>query len=301
MVQIKPFIKWAGGKSQLLPEIRPYYPSRIKKYAEPFIGGGAVLLDVLETFDVEQAVINDVNPELTNLYSTIKNDVENLIDTLKAYRDEYSAISDNNQKKDYYLDKRTRFNELIATKTLSTETAALFIFINKTCFNGLYRVNAKGLFNVPFNGAKNPALFDEENLRQISRKLRNVTITNGDYKTTENFIDEDTFVYLDPPYRPLTVSASFTSYSEKGFDDNDQIELSHYARKLAGKGAKVLLSNSDPKNTNENDNFFDDLYSDFYIHRISATRMINSKASGRGKINELLITNIKPTNYGKEF
>lgn len=301
MVQIKPFIKWAGGKSQLLPEIRPYYPSRIKKYAEPFIGGGAVLLDVLETFDVEQAVINDVNPELTNLYSTIKNDVENLIDTLKAYRDEYSAMSDNNQKKDYYLAKRTRFNELIATKTLTTETAALFIFINKTCFNGLYRVNAKGLFNVPFNGAKNPTLFDEENLRQISQKLCNVTITNGDYKMTENFIDGDTFVYLDPPYRPLTVSASFTSYSENGFNDNDQIELSHYARKLAGKGAKVLLSNSDPKNTNENDNFFDDLYSDFYIHRISATRMINSKASGRGKINELLITNIKPTNYGKEF
>lgn len=296
MVQLKPFIKWAGGKSQLLTQIKPFYPkdfgTKIYKYAEPFIGGGAILLDIIANYDLKEVLINDVNSELVNLYNTIKTDVEGLIAMLSVFRDEYSVLPHNEAKKEYYYSKRQRFNDLKIDNVLTTETSALFVFINKTCFNGLYRVNAKGLFNVPFNNAKNPSILDAENLRSISQRLQNVVITNGDYKSTEAFIDANTFVYFDPPYRPLTESASFTSYSENGFGDKEQVELAEYVKLLSSKGAKFVLSNSDPKNTNPDDNFFDDLYKDFSIHRISASRFINSKASGRGKINELLITNI---------
>ena len=168
----------------------------------------------------------------------------------------------------------------------------MFIFLNKTCFNGLYRVNSKGLFNVPFNNAKNPLLCDEENLRNCSMLLQNVEMKVGDYKECKSFIDDKTFVYIDPPYRPLTQTAAFTSYSENGFSDKEQIELGNFITEISNKGAMVLASNSDPKNANENDNFFDDLYSQFKIKRVSASRMINSKAKKRGAINELLISNI---------
>ena len=168
----------------------------------------------------------------------------------------------------------------------------MFIFLNKTCFNGLYRVNSKGLFNVPFNNAKNPLLCDKENLKTCSKLLQNVEMKVGDYKECKSFIDDKTFVYIDPPYRPLSQTSAFTSYSENGFSDKEQIELGTFITDISNKGAMVLASNSDPKNFDENDNFFDDLYSHFEIERVSASRMINSNAKKRGAINELLISNI---------
>ena len=192
-----------------------------------------------------------------------------------------------------FFEKRERFNSLKINGNVNEnlEKAALFIFINKTCFNGLYRVNSKGLFNVPFNNAKNPLLCDEENLRACSEVLQNVEMKVGDYSQCESFIDDNTFVYIDPPYRPLTQTAAFTSYSENDFSDIQQVELEMFVERISRKGARVVVSNSDPKNVNIEDNFFDDLYSKFKIERIFASRAINSKGNGRGKISELLVAN----------
>ncbi len=305
--QAKPFVKWAGGKTQLLEEIRKHYPSHIEKYCEPFGGGGAVLFDVLQKAHPEQVLINDINRELVNTYIQVKNNCDALIEQLSELQTQYKnqTLEEN---KNLFYEKRNRFNEFkldgtvvepavtepsrsIETTSENLEKAALFIFLNKTCFNGLYRVNSKGAFNVPFNSAKNPLLCDEENLRACSKLLQNVKITCGDYKNCATFCDEKTFVYLDPPYRPLTKTAAFTSYSENGFGDKEQIELEKFVADISKNGAKVLLSNSDPKNVDEKDEFFDELYSGFDIERISAARMINSNAAKRGKINELLITN----------
>ena len=288
-----PFVKWAGGKTQLLPEIRKHYPHRIKKYCEPFVGGGAVLFDVLQKCHPEEVLVNDVNAELINTYSQIKNNCGNLAEQLSELQQKYKSQTLEENKILFY-ENRIRYNELKINRddAENLEKAALFIFLNKTCFNGLYRVNKKGEFNVPFNNAKNPQICDEENIKACSELLQNVQMKTGDYSDCKNFIDSETFVYLDPPYRPLTQTAAFTSYSENQFSEKDQIELGNFITEISGKGAKVLASNSDPKNTNENDNFFDDLYSNFAIERISASRMINSNAKKRGAISELLISNI---------
>lgn len=293
MLLAKPFVKWVGGKSQLLDEIREKYPSTIEKYCEPFVGGGAVLFDVLSKFQPNQVLINDINKELINTYLQIKNNCSEMISRLSNLQDIYKnhSIEEN---KAFFYEKRIRYNELksIGNEQENIEKAALFIFLNKTCFNGLYRVNSKGLFNVPFNNAKNPLLCDEDNLKACSELLQNVEMIVGDYKQCKNFIDTNTFVYIDPPYRPLTQTAAFTSYSENGFTDNEQIELGNFITEISDKGAFVVASNSDPKNSDENDDFFDILYSKFKIERVAATRMINSNAKKRGAIKELLISNI---------
>lgn len=292
----KPFLKWAGGKTQLLDEIRCYYPfdQGITKYAEPFVGGGAVLFDVLSRFDLEAIYISDVNYDLINVYRTVKDNVEALILLLEKYQADYYAL-DMDSRKDYYMKQRERFNELKKSKENGEdlERAALMVFLNRTCFNGLFRVNKKGFFNVPVGAYKKPLICDTENLRLVAEKLKNVTMVCGDFKESAAFIDKNTFVYFDPPYRPLTTSASFTAYNESDFNDESQKELAIFAKAMADKGAKVLLSNSDPKNIDEEDNFFDDLYAGFNIRRVGASRMINSKASKRGKISELLISNIE--------
>lgn len=291
-ITVKPFIKWAGGKSQLLNEIRAKYPKNPDKYCEPFVGGGAVLLDVLANLQPKEVLINDINEELINTYLQIKNDVEELIVILSSMQEKFWA-KNNDERKVMYLAKREHFNNLKVNDSEqdNLEKAALFIFLNKTCFNGLYRVNSKGLFNVPMGSYKNPPICDEDNLRLISGLLKNVQIKCGDYSECADFINENTFVYIDPPYRPLTATASFTSYSENEFGDKQQIELGSFIDIISAKGAKVVASNSDPKNSNENDNFFDDLYSNYTIMRVSAKRMINSKATCRGNVNELLICN----------
>lgn len=292
---LKPIIKWAGGKGQLINEISKKYPEElglsIKKYAEPFIGGGAVLFDILNKFDLEEIYISDINAELINTYIQVKENVEDLIAFLYDYENTFLKSSADERKKIYYK-KRERYNTLIVSEnSKNIESASLFIFLNKTCFNGLYRVNRKGLYNVPMGSYKNPKICDEKNLREVSKALANVYIVCADYRKSHSFIDQNTLVYFDPPYRPLNITSSFTSYNCNGFDDNSQAELAKYVQILSQKGAYVIVSNSDPKNSNPDDNFFDILYSKQNISRISANRMINSNAKLRGRINELLISN----------
>lgn len=298
MTLAKPFVKWVGGKSQLLEEIREKYPYRIEKYCEPFVGGGAVLFDILQKSHPEQILINDINKELINTYSQVKNNCEALISLLTEIQSIYKKHS-TEENKEFFYEKRNRYNELKVNGNSSEnlEKAALFIFLNKTCFNGLYRVNSKGLFNVPFNKAKNPLLCDEENLKACSELLQDVEMKIGDYKECKSFIDNKTFVYIDSPYRPLTQTQAFTSYSENGFTDKEQIELRNFIEEISKKGAKVVASNSDPKNTDVDDNFFDDLYKNFEIKRVYAARAINSKGNGRGKISEILISNFSKPDY----
>ena len=289
----KPFIKWVGGKTQLLPEIRQRYPENITRYCEPFVGGGAVLFDVLQTFHPNEVLINDINPELINLYENIRNNCEPLIQLLEHFQTEYLETPEADRQ-NLYLGKRATYNHFIEERNPehNLEKAALFIYLNKTCFNGLYRVNRNGLFNVPFNRAKSPLICDAENIRECSQLLQNVLMHVGDYSYCRDFIDANTFVYLDPPYRPLTESSSFTSYTENGFSDVQQIELGNFITEMAHRGALIVASNSDPHNANEQDEFFDNLYADFNIERVQAARMVNSNARRRGPINELLISNI---------
>lgn len=247
----KPFLKWAGGKGQLLKEIESYYPfesGKITKYAEPFVGGGAVLFDILNKFDLEQVYISDINAELINTYCTIRDDIDALIERLWALQNEYVPLG-TDKRREYYTAKRERFNALKADISVNadTEKAALMIFLNKTCFNGLYRVNKKGFFNVPMGAYKNPMICDKTNLRAVSEKLSGVKIVCGDYRESAAFIDEKTFAYFDPPYRPLTDTASFTAYTENAFDDNAQIELAHFVDAMHEKGARVVVSNSNKK------------------------------------------------------
>lgn len=294
-VTAKPFVKWAGGKGQLIDTIRMFYPKElgvtIKKYCEPMVGAGAVMFDILNNYELDEIMINDSNVELMNAYIVIRDNVSELIELLKQFENEHLKKNDD-IRKDYYYCQRNTYN--ITKKNANGNNvllAALFIYLNKTCFNGLYRVNRNGEYNVPMGSYKNPTICDVENLILVSNKLKTVKITFGDYKQTEEFIDENTFVYFDPPYRPLSKTAEFTSYTEAEFNDESQIELAEYIKKLSGKGAKVLASNSDPKNTNPEDNFFDDLYKPLNIRRVNAKRSINSKGNNRGNVSELLICN----------
>ena len=292
---VKPFVKWAGGKGQLLKEIEQYYPfsdGKITKYAEPFVGGGAVLFDILSKYELEEVYISDINEDLMNAYRVIRDEIDELVDMLQTMQDEYVPMGDEERRK-YYTSKRDYFNTLKVGEDegINIAKAALMIFLNKTCFNGLFRVNRKGAFNVPMGAYKNPMICDEANLRAVSEKLQNVTIVCGDYRNSSDFIDEHTFVYFDPPYRPLTDTSSFTAYTENLFNDEEQIELSKFVDAMDKKGAKIVVSNSDPKNANEEDEFFDEIYSAHTIKRVEASRMINSNSAARGKIKELLISN----------
>lgn len=293
--KVKPFLKWAGGKGQLLSAIEKYYPfekSKITKYAEPFVGGGAVLFDILSRYELEEVYISDINAELINTYRIIRDDIDELIFLLKVMQSKFVPL-DTEHRKAYYFCNRERFNDLKVNgdESINIEKAALMIFLNKTCFNGLFRVNKKGLFNVPMGSYKNPLICDEINLRAVSEKIQKITIVCGDYRKSADFIDKNTFVYFDPPYRPITDTASFTAYTENLFNDEEQIELARFVDEMHKKGAKLVISNSDPKNSKEEDDFFDKLYSTHKIKRVEATRMINSNSEARGKIKELLISN----------
>ncbi len=293
-VELKPFIKWVGGKGQLIEEIEKMLPSDgekvLTKYAEPMVGGGALLFNVLSRHQFDELYISDINPELINAYIAIKQNVEALIKRLNEMQMTFLPL-DENGRKYYYYNVRDKFNTVKLSDSTSAEKAAYFIFLNKTCFNGLYRVNRKGLFNVPMGSYKNPTICDADNLRNIHEALQNVTIVCGDYSQSQSFIDSETFVYLDPPYRPISETSAFTSYNSDAFDDSEQIRLAKFIDEINAAGAKIVLSNSDPKNVNEEDNFFDNLYKNYKINRVEASRAINSKGDKRGKINELLICN----------
>lgn len=293
-ISLKPFVKWVGGKSQLINELEKMLPKtgekKLTKYCEPMVGGGAMFFNLLSKNYFEQYYISDINAELINAYQVIKSNVNSLIEKLRELQEGFLLMNENSRKT-YYYAIRDKYNNLQLCDNTAIEKASYFIFLNKTCFNGLYRVNRKGQFNVPIGAYKNPVICDENNLQNISYALQNVTIVCGDYSSAKQFIDNETFVYIDPPYRPLSKTSSFVSYNSDNFDDKEQIRLAKFVDKINRCGAKVVLSNSDPKNINAEDSFFDELYKDYNIKRVFATRMINSKADGRGIINELLICN----------
>ena len=296
MPTIKPILKWAGGKTQLLADISNAYPDgfgdTINKFVEPFVGGGAVLFDVLSKYQLDEVYISDINAELINMYIMVRDHVDELIEILSAYQRDYIAL-DTEGRKDYYYNKRDEYNLLIQNgqSQEGVESAALFIFLNRTCFNGLYRANRSGLFNVPTGDYANPLICNEANLRAVSEALENVQIVCADYSASINHIDQNTLVYLDPPYRPLKGRDSFTSYTEQDFDDSCQKALAGFIEEIDAKGAYIILSNSDPKNVDPDDDFFDDLFADYDIQRINAKRRINRNSDHRGYITELLIKN----------
>jgi len=289
----KPFLKWAGGKTQLIPTIEKFLPYELFSdkftYVEPFVGSGAVLFWMLNNFPkMEKAVINDINSDLVNVYKTIRSSPKDLISILEIFQSEFYGLQDEEEKKkEYYYQKRDSYN---ARNTHKTEQAALFIFLNRTCFNGLYRVNRSNLFNVPMGSYKYPMICDKQNIKAVSEVLENVEILNdGDFEKTISYANEKTFFYLDPPYKPLSTTSSFNSYAENEFGDNEQIRLRNFCVKLDAQNSKWMLSNSDIQ---DND-FFDALFKDFFIKRVDAKRVINSKGDKRGILSELLITNYK--------
>lgn len=295
METVKPFVKWAGGKGNLISQLTKYYPLELKdgiieKYVEPFVGGGAVLIDILQKYNVKEAYALDTNSDLINGYNVVKEDVESLIQQLDKMEKEYISL-DTEERKKYYYKVRKTYNSYKLKEELKIKRAAEFIFLNKTCFNGLYRVNKSGEFNVPCGKYKNPTICDAKNLRNLSKLIQNVMFKCEDYTKSNEYIDGATFVYFDPPYRPLSDTSAFTSYTKENFNDKNQEELAEYFRKLDMKNAKLMLSNSNPKNINENDNFFEEKYNGFYINVVTSKRMINSNGKKRGEISELLITN----------
>ncbi|MGG3400935.1 DNA adenine methylase [Bacillus paranthracis] len=271
----QPFLKWAGGKRQLLPEIRKYVPKRINTYYEPFIGAGAVLFDI----QPKRAVINDINSELAGVYNVIKNNVDELIEDLKKHEND----------KDYFYEIRDLDRQEEYKNLSPVQRASRIIYLNKTCFNGLFRVNSQGQFNVPFGKYKNPQIVNEIVLRAVHNYLssNNVTILNGDFETAVEKAKKGDFVYFDPPYDPVSDTSSFTGYSLDGFNKDDQRRLKYLFVELDKRGVNVLLSNSAT-------DFIQELYEGFNIQIVSASRNINANASGRGKIDEVLVMNYEP-------
>ena len=296
----KPFIKWVGGKSQLIPEITQRLPEYIEKgipyqYVEPFTGSAAVALHLLDSPNPPTKVIlSDINADLVNLYEVVKSHPQKLLDFLQTLQDEYDQLEDKEAKKPYYYAKREEFN---LRENNAVKHAGLFMFLNRAGFNGLYRVNSKNQFNVPIGSYKQPKFVFEDVIHKASELLTNVDILNTSFEDTlqiaqkTNIDNLSTFVYLDPPYKPLSESSSFTSYAKDSFNDQDQVRLKQACDFLDEQGYQWLLSNSDTTNLDPENKFFDELYSEYTIDRVAAGRSINSKGSKRGKINELLIRN----------
>jgi len=298
MAKAKPFIKWVGGKSQLIEQLDALLPADFGNwddvtYIEPFVGGGAMLFYMLQRYpNITQAVINDVNPDLTTCYRTVRDNPEELIDSLHDIQNAYYALQSEEARKEFFLAVRERYNE----KNLEPiENTTKFFFLNRTCFNGLYRVNKKGLFNVPFGKYSNPQICDETTIRLDSQLLNRVEILTGDFEETFNHAQGNTLFYFDPPYRPLSDTSSFNDYAKESFNDDAQIRLKEYCDRIHEAGFKFMLSNSDCKGKNEEDNFFDVLYGAYPIERVLASRSINSDASKRGKLTEILVHNYQDT------
>ncbi|GEM_PF-7883 len=304
----KPFLKWAGGKTQLLAQFEEYWPQelieeKIDTYIEPFIGGGAVFFYLQSRFKFNKVVLNDINKEVILTYKIIRDSVDELILILENLHNQYNSMENLETKESLYYKVREQFNrekKVINYDLKSSEWvshAANMIFLNKTCFNGLFRLNRSGDFNVPFGKRKTAPICDEENLRLVNRALENVILISGDFQQVEEYIESKTFVYIDPPYRPLPKTASFNDYSKEPFNDETQVRLGQWAKKICCKNdVKIMISNSDPKNTDAEDNFFEEVYNGFSVNRVKALRNINSKGTGRGAISELLITNYGENN-----
>lgn len=274
--QIPKFVKWAGGKGQLLEQFEPLFPKKITRYIEPFVGGGAVFFYIIQNFKPKEIILADINEELINTYKVVKEDVERLLIELKQHSEYHKS-----KGKPYYLTIRATD----PTTLPDLERAARFIYLNRTCFNGLYRVNSKGGFNVPMGDYTNPDIIQEDRLRKVSKLLENVTLKVMSFEKIVPLAKKGDFIYLDPPYYPLK-KASFTTYTKDKFLEEEQILLRDVCLQLHKKGCLVMKSNSDT-------DFIKELYSgkEFTIHTVKASRMINSKAEGRGKIKEIVITN----------
>jgi DNA adenine methylase len=268
---VKPFLKWVGGKTQLLPEIRKYIPEKYDYYIEPFVGGGSVFFDLLP----QKAILNDINFQLIHAYNSVKNDCPTLIKKLKDY--------DSLHTKEFYYDERAKYKPDDA-EVLTINDAVRFIYLNKTCFNGLFRVNKHGKFNTPMGNYKKPNICDAITLIEASVKLKNVTITNDNYKQSIKQANAGDLVYCDPPYYELNKTSNFNSYTPLKFDRNDQIELSKILVNAVKRGVKVIASNS---NTAFTQSLYDNEH--FDIITVEARRNVNSNATKRGKINELLL------------
>lgn len=277
LIQPRPFLKWVGGKARLLPVISEYYPATYNRYYEPFVGGGAMFFSL----QPDVAHINDLNLVLISAYKHIRDGVDKLIESLRELESQYYALPSLEDKKVLFLEKRAVFNTLPHE---TFEKTVLLIFLNKTCFNGMYRENSKGGFNVPFGQHERPKICDEKNLRSISISLAKTKITHSSYEEAVADASEGDFIYFDPPYHPLNPTSSFTSYQAGGFTEQDQTNLRDEFKRLSDLGCKVMLSNSDAPLINE-------LYKDFKIHKIYAARSINSNGAKRGKILEVLVTN----------
>jgi len=297
----RPFLKWAGGKTQLLDLFLRCLPEElgtgaIKNYVEPFLGGGAVFFTLSRQYRFDQCTVCDTNGELILTYQVIQRSVEDLVGELRTLDEEFRKLDIDGQEIFYYS-VRDAFNKALPATDFRTfqsgwiQRAAQVIFLNRTCFNGLFRVNRTGEFNVPFGKYKEPDILNEQKLRNAAATLQHTKILHDDFSACGNYADDASFVYLDPPYRPLNRSSSFTSYSAGGFSDDDQVRLAEFFRNLDKKGAKVMLSNSDPRNVDPTDSFFDELYAGYAIQRVPARRRINCNGAGRGSINELIITN----------
>lgn len=300
MAKAKPFIKWVGGKSQLITQLDNLLPVDFETtenltYIEPFVGGGAMLFYMLQRYNnIQHAVINDINPDLTTCYRTIRDNPDKLLESLDDIQEAYYALKTEEGRKDFFLAVRDRYNE----KNLDPiENTTKFFFLNRTCFNGLYRVNKKGLFNVPFGKYANPQIYDKETIRKDSELLQRVEILNGDFEKTFDYANGNTLFYFDPPYRPLSETSSFNDYSKESFNDEAQVRLKNFCDRIDDAGYKFMLSNSDCKGKNEEDNFFDNLYSQYVIDRVWASRSINANPNKRGKLTEILVHNYRHTKY----
>lgn len=269
---VVPFLKWVGGKRQLMPTIKDLVPNRYSKYYEPFIGGGALFFNL----QPKNAVINDFNKELINVYQTIKDYPEDLIKDLKTHKNE----------SEYFYKVRSIDRDSTFINLSNIKKASRVIFLNKTCYNGLYRVNSAGEFNSPFGKYKNPNIVNETTIRAVSKYLNNnnITILNTDFEESLVGIRKGAFVYFDPPYHPVSESSNFTGYVQGGFGTDEQIRLKELCDKLNERGVKFLLSNSATQ-------YIEELYDEYTIEYVKANRSINSNAEGRGEIDEVLIRN----------
>ena len=292
-MKAKPFVKWVGGKSQLIDQLEALLPADFDTwenvtYIEPFVGGGAMLFYMLQTHsNIKSAIINDINPDLTTCYKVVRDNPAELVESLKEIQKEYYMLQSEEARKQFYLLMRDEFN----TKALDPlHNTTLFFFLNRTCFNGLYRVNKSGLFNVPFGRYETPMICDPNTIYADSVLLQNVEILTGDYQETLSHAKGKTLFYFDPPYRPLNNTSSFNDYTKEAFNDLAQRRLKEFCDKVEAAGYKFMLSNSDCQ-----DMFFDDLYAQYIIERVWAARSVNANASKRGKLTEILVHNYLET------
>lgn len=298
MVKAKPFIKWVGGKSQLIEQLDAQLPADFGNwenvtYIEPFVGGGAMLFYMLQRYpNIQHAIINDINPDLATCYRTVRDNPNQLIESLRDIESAYFALQSEEGRKEFFMAVRDRYNE----KNLDPiENTTKFFFLNRTCFNGLYRVNKKGLFNVPFGKYSNPTICNPETILKDSGLLQRVEILNGDFEWTFEYAQDNTLFYFDPPYRPLSDTSSFNNYAKEAFNDDEQIRLKKYCDRINDAGFKFMLSNSDCKSVNGEDDFFDVLYAAYQIERVWASRNINSNPNKRGELTEILVRNYADT------